>query len=196
MAGGLNKSFLANAKTFVQSHDLMVAPQPVGSRALTGGLTNIDLVMVDSSIVPNVVRLEDYALRNNGIFSEAGVPAYYLPAVFNNTSTIALGNGADTMFTPDLSGCLFAAYGPSNSNLTVEHVNVRSAAAVVPIAPRAAAILASGNAYIFMITPVPIGGAGTNVVSYATGGVVVGKRNQGGGWNFVYRVDGNAANLV
>lgn len=197
MADGLNAAFKKNPFNFVQTHDLMVSPQPVGSRALTGGATVIELVMSDASIVPKVVRLESYALRTHHFFSEAGLSAFYLPAIVDQSSTIPItAAGPEYMFTPDLSGCLFAAYGPSNDNLTVEHVNVRTINGAGLIGFRANQLINANHAYLFMITPQPIANAPATAVTYTTGGVVVGVRNIGGAWNFIYRVDGAATALV
>ncbi len=188
MAGGLNKQFMRNPVVFMQANTLMVNPQAYGTQAIAGGLTNIDLVMADNKTNPKFVRLESYDLRNHGWFAEA-IQAYYLPAIVDNYSTIPLGNAATYMFTPDLSGCLFAAYGADANNLTVEHVNVRSAAAPGGlIANRAANAMQSP--YHRIVTPQPLGVGLPNVVTYNTGGNVVGVRG-GNGWSFIYRIDQN-----
>jgi hypothetical protein len=188
MAGGLNKQFTRNPAVFLQTHTLMVNPQAYGTQNIAGGLTNIDLVMADNKTNPKFVRLESYDLRTHGWGAEA-IPAYYCPAIVDNYSTIPLGNNAAYMFTPDLSGCLFAAYGADANNLTVEHVNVRSNAAPAHlIATRAANAMQS--AYYRIITPQPLGVVNANIVSYNTGGNVVGQRT-GAGWVFIYHVDQN-----
>jgi len=192
MAGGLNKAFKRNPAVFLQTHTLMVNPQAHGSQAIAGGATNIDLVMADNKTNPKFVRLESYDLRTHGWGADP-IGAYYCPAIVDNYSNIPLGLQAPYMFTPDLSGCLFAAYGPDASNLTVEHVNVRSAAAAPNLIANRAA-LAMQSAYYRIVSPQPLGhNLGPNVVTYATGGNVVGRR-VGNNWQFIYRLDQNPVN--
>lgn len=100
---------------------------------------------------------------------------------------------------------MFAAYGPNNANLSVEHVNVHSAAAVVPIVPRVLTILgiAGGIAgaipnicKILSPTPIPTAGlpaATVNVINrhvihYTGYAWVIGVRYSG--WNFYYKLSG------
>ena len=98
---------------------------------------------------------------------------------------MTIGVGKPYFFTADLSGCLFAAYGTSDQDLTVEHVNARTTNAAVPIAARAGAILAAGHKFCKVLSPTPVHGA----VSYKTGGNVIGVLDPQGGWKFHYRVD-------
>jgi hypothetical protein len=188
VAGGLNKQFMNSPTVFLQTHTLMVNPQAYGAQAIVGGQVSIDLVMADNKTNPKFVRLESYDLRTHGWGAEA-ISAYYCPAIIDNFSTIQLGNARQYMFTPDLSGCLFAAYGANADNITVEHVNVRTAnAAAGLIANRAAAAL-NGHAFVRIIAPGPVAGGGPpNVITYASGANVVGVRGAAG-WTFVYRVD-------
>jgi hypothetical protein len=189
VAGGLNKQFMRNPAVFLQTHTLMVNPQAYGSQAIGGGQASIDLVMADNKTNPKFVRLESYDLRKHSWGSEA-ILSYYLPAIVDNYATQQIGNARQYMFTPDLSGCLFAAYGADANNLTVEHVNVRTANAPAGlIANRAAAALNGGFAFVRILAPTAIAGAGPpNVVTYASGANVVGVRGAGG-WTFVYRAD-------
>jgi hypothetical protein len=188
VAGGLNKQFIRGPAVFLQTHTLMVNPQAYGAQAIAGGQVNIDLVLADNRTNPKIVRLESYDGRQHGWGAEE-IAAYYLPAIVDNFSTLQIANARRYMFTPDLSGCLFAAYGADANNITVEHVNVRTAnAAAGLIANRAAAAL-NGHAFVRIIAPGPVAGGGPpNVITYASGANVVGVRGAAG-WSFIYRVD-------
>ena len=87
-----------------------------------------------------------------------------------------------------MSGCLFAAYGPSADNITVEHVNVRHPqAAAVPILPRAIAIIGAHHAFYKILSPVIVPNADpTHVKVYGLASAVVGVK-VGGAWNFWYK---------
>jgi len=107
---------------------------------------------------------------------------------------MTIGVGKPFFFTPDMSGCLFAAYGPNDQNLTVEHVNVRTAAALVPIAARLAIIVAAGHAFCRVLSPTPF--IHPNVTLYNTGANVIGVLNPVGGWTFHFRADGNPVAIL
>ena len=187
MAGGNNASFIANSKEYIRTHQLMISPQGIGSQALHAGLMDIDLVSIDPKNA-QFIRLEDYTMRPAKDKEKTSVKAFYLPAVNDNTSTLAIGPGASYIFTADLSGCLFAAYGASADNITVEHVNVRNAAvAAVPILPRANAIIAAAYGFYKILSPVEVTGSDPkHVKQYAANSSVVGVKI-GGAWNFWYK---------
>jgi len=187
MAGGNNAAFIANSKEYIRTHQLMISPQGIGSQGLNAGLMDIDLVSIDPQNA-QFVRLENYLMRPAKGKETTPVKAFYLPAINDNTSTLAIGVGANYIFTADLSGCLFAAYGPSADNITVEHVNVRNPAqAVVPILPRAQAIIAANYAFYKLLSPVAVPNADpTHVKIYAANSSVVGAKI-GGAWNFWYK---------
>jgi hypothetical protein len=186
MAGANNAAFIANPKEYIRTHQLMISPQGIGSQGLQAGLMEIDLVSIDPHNA-QFIRLENYAMRPPVRESKA-VRAFFLPAINDNTSTLAIGVGGNYIFTADLSGCLFAAYGPSADNITVEHVNVRNPAqAVVPILPRAQAIIAANYAYYKILSPAAVPNADPNHVKvYAANSSVVGVKI-GGAWNFYYK---------
>ncbi|MFP4348400.1 MAG: hypothetical protein ACOC0H_07820 [Thermodesulfobacteriota bacterium] len=185
MAEGNNKKFIRNPVDFMRTHQLMISPQGIGSQSLQMGGMDIDIVPIDSQN-PQFVRLENYSMRSHSRGAQP-VKAFYLPAIFNNTSTLTIDNTRDFMFTADLSGCLFAAYGPNSSSLTVEHVNVRTPSAQVPIVPRATAIINGNYNFYKILSPVPIHGANTgNVKTYTANSSVIGIRS-GGGWQFYYK---------
>ncbi len=189
MAGGNNKSFRNNPQRFIRTHQLMISPFGHGSQRLTAGAMNIDLVSIDPHNA-QFIRLEDFALRQHNSSARC-VSAYFLPAVVDNTSTLAIGGARDYMFTADLSGCLFAAYGANSTNITVEHVNVRTGAAVVPILGRAQAIINANYNYYKILSPVPIPNANpAHVKTYNANSSVVGIRR--GGWQFHYKPNMNA----
>jgi hypothetical protein len=195
MAGGNNASFMAHTNTYLQTHQLMISPQGIGSQGLMAGLMDIDLVSIDPRNA-QFIRLENYAQRPAPRETNA-VRSFFLPAINDNTSTLAIGAGANYIFTADLSGCLFAAYGADAGNITVEHVNVRNPlAAVVPILPRALAIIAAGYGFYKMLSPVAVPGApGAHVKTYAANSSVVGVKI-GGAWNFYYKPGMNAVALL
>jgi hypothetical protein len=147
---------------------------------------DIDIVSIDPKN-PQFVRLENYQMRPPTNKEKVAVKAFYLPAINDNTSTLAIGVGASYIFTADLSGCLFAAYGPSADNITVEHVNVRTAQAQVPILPRAQAIINANYGFYKILSPVTVPNAdGTQVKVYAANSSVVGLKIAGA-WNFYYK---------
>lgn len=186
MAGGNNAAFIANTKEFIRAHQLMISPQGIGSQGLFSGLMDIDLVSIDPRNA-QFIRLENYAMVPPPREAKA-VRSFYLPAINDNTSTLAIGVGANYVFTADLSGCLFAAYGASADNITVEHVNVRNPAqAQVPILPRAQAIIAANYGFYKILSPVAVPLADPNHVKvYNANSSVVGVKI-GGAWNFYYK---------
>jgi hypothetical protein len=181
MASGNNEAFLRDPKEYIRT-------QVIGSpsQALQAGQMQIDLVPIDRQN-PQFVRMENYAMRPVPRETKH-ILAWYLPAIHNNTSTLAIGGvGGNYIFTADLSGCLFAAYGPDAANITVEHVNVRDANAAVPIQPRATAIITGGFGFYKLLSPVALPGAnGAHVKTYAANSSVVGVKI-GGAWNFYYK---------
>lgn len=186
MAGGNNQSFIDDPREYVRTHQLMISPQGIGSQALVAGQMDLDLVSIDPHN-PQFIRLENYAMRPP-VREANAVRGFYLPAVNDNTSTLAIGAGGSYIFTADLSGCLFAAYGPNAGAITVEHVNVRNpAVALVPILPRALAIIGGGHGFYKVLSPVPVPGANPqHVKTYNANSSVVGVKIAGA-WNFYYK---------
>jgi hypothetical protein len=187
MAGGKNALFMRNPSNFIQTHTLMVSPDAhMADQKIPSPVAEIDMNLLNGPLNPPSVMMKNY-LKVEGAKEGVSIPAYYLPAIVDNTSTMKIGVGKPYFFTADLSGCLFAAYGPNDSDLTVEHVNVRTPAAAVPIAPRIAAIAGAGHAYCRILSPIPSAQA---TATYTTGGNVIGVLDPAGGWTFHYRVDG------
>ncbi len=185
MSKGRNALFLKNPSNFLQTHTFMVNPDGHGhGQKIPSPVAEIDFNPLNGPINPEVVMMLNYLAVDSG--GDSTISAYYLPAIVDNTSTMKIGVGKPYFFTADLSGCLFAAYGASDQDLTVEHVNVRTAAAAVPIPARVAAIATAGHAFCKILSPVPYPG----VATYTTGGNVMGVLNPVGGWTFHYRVDG------
>ena len=186
MAGGNNKKFMKDPVTFIRTHQIMVNANPAGASVLPAGNADIDLVSIDPRN-PEFIRLEDFTRRKHGWVGAKPVKAFFLPGVHNNTSTLNINTARSYMFTADLSGCLFAAYGADASAVTVEHVNVRDKKALVPILPRAQNIIAANHAFYKILSPVAIPGADANHVKvYAANSSVVGILT-GGSWRFHYK---------
>lgn len=193
MAGGKNALFIKNPSNFLQTHTLMVSPDAhMPDQKIPSPVAEIDMNLLNGPLHPPSVMMKNYlkVTAKEGV----SISAYYLPAIVDNTSTMKIGVGKPYFFTADLSGCLFAAYGPSDQDLTVEHVNVRTGAAAVAIGPRIAAIAAAGHAYCKILSPIPSASA---TATYTTGGNVMGVLNNPvGGWTFHYRVDGQAVAVL
>lgn len=187
MATGNNKRFFSGPVAYIKNHQLLINPQAIGSQVLKAGKMNLDFVSIDPQN-PAFIRMEDYDKRIHGK-GAAPITAYFLPAVVDDTSTldIDVDFSRNYMFTADLSGCLFAAYGNDASRITVEHVNVRTANARVNIAARVQAIIAAGYAYYKILSPQPIAQSNPqHVKSYAATSSVVGIRTRAG-WSFYYK---------
>ena len=185
MAKGRNALFIRNPVNFLQTHTLMVNPDGHGvGQKIPSPVAEIDFNPLNGPINPESVMMLNYLAVDAG--GDSRISAYFLPAIVDNTSTMKIGVGKPYFFTADLSGCLFAAYGASNQDMTVEHVNVRTLAAAVAIAPRLAAIATGGYAFCKILSPIPYPG----VATYTTGGNVMGVLDPLGGWTFHYRVDG------
>lgn len=190
MAGGNNELFRNNPLDYFRKHQLMISPQAIGSQALRNGTMDIDLVSVDPQM-PDCIRLEDFNLRKHHtslrLKPAQPVRAYFLAAVYDNASTLRITNERNYLFTADLSGCLFAAYGANANDLTVEHVNVHTPHARVPILPRAQAIIAANYNFYRILSPVPIAGSNPFYVKvYSANSSVMGLRI-GGAWTFHYK---------
>lgn len=115
MADGRNKEFLRDPLNLFRTHLLCIS-----DISLRPGLLNVDLVNTPDP--DRDILIEDYAKRSHGLTAQP-IPAYILPAAVNNIATLTLGTGASYMFTSQLSGCMFAAYGPDSEHVTAEHVN-------------------------------------------------------------------------
>ncbi len=186
MAQGKNALFMKNPSNFLTAHTLMVNPDGHGlGQKIPTPVAEIDLNPLNGPKNPESVMMRNYLALDDK--EGTSISAYYLPAIVDNTSTMKIGVGKPYFFTADLSGCLFAAYGPSDEDLTVEHVNVRTNNAAVPIAGRVAAIAGGHHAFCKIISPIPYPG----VTTYATGGNVIGVCAPAGGWTFYHRLDRN-----
>jgi len=195
----MNKKFRKNPTNFLREYVILKSPDdPV---LIPPGAVDIDLVPV-GRYDRDKVRIERFNARTHG-WGAKPIHAYWLPAQRDNSATIPIAGAADYMFTSDLSGCLFAAYGANNMALTVEHVNEHSPAAAVPIVPRAQAILALGPAgaipaFCKILSPAPIPTAGLpaaaaainrHVIHYPGNAWVIGVRHAG--WRFYYTLSGS-----
>ena len=185
---------MQNPAVFIRTHQLMISPQGLGAQVLLAGGVDIDLVSIDPQN-PKFIRLENYFMRRHDRGAQP-VRAFFLPAIFNNTSTLDINNARRYMFTADLSGCLFAAYGANANAITVEHVNVRSPGAAVPILPRAQAIIGAHHNFYKILSPRPIPEADpAHVKVYVANSMVVGV-NTGAAWQFYYKPAMNEVALL
>lgn len=113
MANGNNKLFLSNPKQFMENNVYAVADNTF----MQNNVYNIDLVGRNGMIM-----LEKYDNRIHHCGARP-VRAYFLRAVPNEVSELGVNRGADFLFTPMLTGCMFAAYGENDADVTAVHVN-------------------------------------------------------------------------
>lgn len=188
MADGNNRSFLRDPIDFIRKHHLIVSPQGHGTTELHPGIMEIDLVPVDPQL-PWVIRLENYRLRPHD-FGARPVIAWFLPAKADEISTLAIDSQCDYLFTADLSGCLFAAYGEEASGpVTVMHVNARSGGNA-RLLDYIKTISAVHHNFFKILSPLSIPSPGRAEVTIYPGSVnscVVGVR-KGGRWRFYYKM--------
>lgn len=115
MANGRNKEFLRDPLNFFKTYLLCI-----NDTTLRPGELDVDFVNTPG---PNSdILIESYATRTHGLTAQP-IHAYLLPALLNDISTLVLRDKASYMFTSQLSGCMFAAYGSDSKHVTVEHVN-------------------------------------------------------------------------
>lgn len=199
MAQKRNKEYMNNPQVFLSNHEINRNPNDlVVDPIASPGPSNIDLVPVAGT---SVVLIKNYDLRTHGIGARP-IRAYWLPSQQDQTRTITLGNEAKYFFTPDLTGCLFAAYFDAANNLIVEHTNAYGDAAHVDalITPRLNHIQGMlGNGDIRVLTPIDWPAAlgapplpPHNVLHYTHYAWVIGGR-LAGGWRFRYKLSGAPA---
>ncbi|NYE63656.1 hypothetical protein FHW58_004887 [Duganella sp. 1224] len=123
MSNGLNQRFKLNPVEFLSSYWDINSSQPQygeGYGIDVNGIAHLDL----RELAPETVEIKKAA---SGLLAfignEAPVRAYYLPAHFDQTTSLQLGRDADYFFTDTITGCQFMAYGNNRHNLTVCHVN-------------------------------------------------------------------------
>ena len=180
MAGGKNKEFMADPIHFFNTYYFGIQ----GNAQPRGGLINIDIVDAKGG---GVMLLVDYDQRTHGAGARP-VPANYLPFIMDNTSVLALNPAAPYMFTADLSGCMFAAYGPDPRNVTVEHVNQRTAQAKVNIADRCDQIVSQQYGFCKIVCRSSVPGLPPQVQTYDENAAVFGLLTSSG-WSFYLRSD-------
>ncbi len=189
MAEGMNAKFLRNPREFLRTHEISVPPNPVTpALRIPSPLANIDLVPVGGhqDQAHGRVRIENYDQRQHKthLWSHPQpVPAYFLPARQGESVTILLTNQRNYMFTADLSGCLFAAYGNNTQTVMVEHVNAKAL-----VIPRTQTILATNYIFCRLLTyHLPANADPAIVKTYTRGAWVIGLR-EGNSWAFYYKV--------
>lgn len=180
MAGGKNKEFMADPLKFFNTYYLATQ----GNAQMRGGLIHIDIVDAKGG---DIMLLTDYAQRTHGPGAQP-VPANYLPAVLDDASVLELDPHAPYMFTADLSGCMFAAYGPDAEHVTVEHVNQRTSQARVNIAARCEQIMADHHAFCKIVCRASGPNIPQGVYTYADNAAVFGLLT-GKEWSFYFRPD-------
>lgn len=185
MAGGHNKQFLADPRDYFNQHFLLVrANSPLVSQP--AGKKEIDLMDCGSG---DMVFLEDYNSQQTHGCGAQPIPAYFLPAVYDDSRTLTLGQEVNYLFTPELSGCMFAAYGPDAGHVTVEHVNAKDAGARVPIPTRCQQILSQQYPFCKIVYSGPIPGIGEDLIhTYHGNGAVLGILVNGE-WHFYLKAD-------
>lgn len=113
MANGNNKLFLSNPIEFMDRSVYMAADNAFEQN----NVYNIDLVGMD-----NMMNLEKYDNRVHRCGARP-VRAYFLRSVPNAVSELDVNLGAGFLFTPMLTGCMFAVYGEDNTSVKAIHVN-------------------------------------------------------------------------
>lgn len=180
MAGGKNKEFMADPIQFFRTYYLAVQ----GNSQPGAGLNNIDIVDPKGA---GVMLLTDYAQRTHSTGAQP-VPANYLPFIQDDSSVLTLNPSAPYMFTADLSGCMFAAYGPDSRHVTVEHVNQRTAQARVNIAVRCNQIAAQQYGFCKIVCRGSAPDISPQVQTYESNAAVFGLLTNSG-WDFYFRPD-------
>lgn len=114
MSDGNNKAFMNNPVEFLKTQVIIPANMQQGP-------DEFDLCKCDEG----VMRLEKYYNKRHGLTAQP-IRAFYLPSVGNQKVIVELKNipnGYNYIFTPLLSGCLFAVYGQTEEIITIEHMN-------------------------------------------------------------------------
>jgi len=185
MANGYNRRFLDDPWNFIQTYTLTIKPRvfETDPDEFQGGKEEIDLV----SISEIFVRIENYKKKRR-LFTEKPIKAWFLPMTLDKSIQLDITDELEYVFTPDLSGCMFAAYGEFGNNITVEHVNNRTDDRKSLIRERIAEILNADHEFCKILSP--LGGyTDRRITTYSTAGsCVVGLwRRIGGGWRFFFK---------
>lgn len=188
MAGGRNREFLSDPRAFFRRHILEIKDKTPSIK----GLYDCDFVDTEKRGEKIFIVVDDYDSRSHGC-GATPIPAYCLPAVYNASSSLRLGQDARFLFTSALTGCIFAAYGADARNVTVEHVNEKNGMAAVSIAARCEEILNMHYPFCKIVLRSEDAAAGANgqdVYVYEDSAAVMGIRDEATGeWQFYFRED-------
>jgi hypothetical protein len=209
MAGGKNKEFMEDPVAFQRiysitkqgAENLNADANNVafidlrGDRFRGAGLSRVFMEYYGTRHqITNRQRLEN--TRPRRYLGAWPVKAYFLTAGAGAEISFPISNHADYLFTYELSGCLFAAYGADRNNLTVEHSNYLNVAARAAreqrYRNRVNTIAGDGHAFCRILTPhapaaLPPPGPGVDrqMIAYPGGAELIGVL-EGDGWHFYY----------
>lgn len=179
MSDGNNKRFMRDPVAFLGTDAIMDSGIMIG-----GGSRRADF---DLKKRHGIYFLENYHTSPHGIRA-VPIHAYYLPVQTNLATSMLLGADAKYMFTSSLSGCLFAAYGNSASDVTVEHFNAYSDANPYNlILARINQIFNDRHLYCKILSPVSV--PGIPVIVYPRFACVIGVSDAARNWEFHCKFD-------
>lgn len=131
MTDGLNQQFKLDPERFLSSRksiDTTKTQHGSGYAIDARGIVSLDMTAYSPSQVAVAQAASGFF---SSVFNEPPIKAYYLPAQYNTTQSMRLGDDCDYFFTDIITGCQFMAYGNSRHDLTVAHVNALDRGAVV-----------------------------------------------------------------
>lgn len=188
MADGRNKEFLRDPLNFFKTYFLCV-----NDVTLRPGVLDVDFV--NTPVPDRDIIIERYAKRTHGATAQP-IHAYLLPAIFNDISTLVLGDETPYMFTSQLSGCMFAAYGPDSKHVTVEHVNAKyPEQATVTINERIAQILDQNYPFCKIVRCGSERSTDTQYY-YPAYAAVMGILTDSGDWDFYFKQDADVQEYI
>lgn len=171
LAASLTSQFLASPVTFMRSYAILIPAQvPAKGGTFVFSPQGTSAAVLQVGTTGTVIR------------------GYYVKPVANNNNQYTLptqmGN-AYYMFTDQMNGCQFIAYGPDRQHLTVEHNNFISNPAQYAV--RLATIQATNPAYLFHMTSTGVDNIPGSTYNPAHGVNIVGEYSTAGGWRFWVR---------
>ncbi len=136
MADGNNRRFISDPVSFTEENVYTFST----NEFLHNGIVDADFVSNGNK----AFLLKDFNIGRHGL-GAVPVHSYFLIAQLNNISAMVVQDDADFLFTPILTGCMFAVYSDDNISYTVEHVNAFDGTQRIP--NRIAQIRTGGHAF-------------------------------------------------
>lgn len=167
----LNSDFYSNTKYFMQNRAILTP-------------SSINAKMGDFQLITE----GNYASLLSKATSSDKIPGYFVKAMPNSINEYALPTQQSdlfVMYTDQLNGCQFIAYGPDRQHIVVEHNNFISNPALY--AERLREVIAQKPEFLFYMSPGDTNNILNHTYNKLQGLNIVGRYSKAAGWSFYVR---------